>query len=367
VARPVPASELAAGLVAVLDGLAADGREPGAAVCVVRAPDGAGGAEEVVEHCVGTTDGSTPWTPDTLVMTYSVAKPFAALAVLSVVAEGALGLDQRVAEVWPAYGAHSKGATTVRHVLSHQAGLPCFPEAAADLAYDDEDGLTALLAGAAPDHEPGTAVAEHALTYGHLCAALVRAATGEDLADRFAAIATAHGWDAHLRVREPDLGRVADVVPVAADWPASYLDDPRWGPALSRPPGLLDPAVLNSRRWRTTSFPAIGLHASARGLARCYADLVPDDGPVARLLGPDLHRELLAPQATGTDRVIGREVTWTLGLQRDDDDLGMGGAGGCSAWWSLRNGYAAAYVTRGLGSHERGDTVYELLEGRGGS
>ena len=105
------------------------------------------------------------------------------------------------------------------------------------------------------------------------------------------------------------------------------------------------------------------MHASARGLARFYADLVADDGPVARLLGADLHREYLAPQATGTDRVIGREVTWTLGFQRDGDDLGMGGAGGCSAWWSLRGGFAAAYVTRGLGTHDRDDAVYALLEG----
>ncbi len=51
-------------------------------------------------------------------MTYSVAKPFAALTVLDVVAAGALGLDQPVAEVWPEYAAHGKQATTVRHVLS---------------------------------------------------------------------------------------------------------------------------------------------------------------------------------------------------------------------------------------------------------
>ena len=42
-----------------------------------------------VEHHVGTRDGSTPWTADTLVMTYSVAKPFAALTLLTAVAESA--------------------------------------------------------------------------------------------------------------------------------------------------------------------------------------------------------------------------------------------------------------------------------------
>lgn len=344
-------------VVSLLDGFAADGREPGGAVCVIRA------GEVVAEHHVGTRDGTAPWTTDTLVMTYSVAKPFAALTVLSVVAAGRLALDQPVSEVWPDYAAHGKGATTVRHVLAHQAGLSCFPEAAADLAYDDRAGLTALLAAAEPQHPPGAAVAEHALTYGHLCDALVRAATGEDLADRFAAIAARHGWDLHLRVSRADLGRVADVVPVAADWPRGYLDDPRWGPALGRPLGLLDADVLNSERWRTTSFPAIGLHATARGLAAFYSDLLAPDGAVAGLLGPELHREYVGAQATGHDLVLDREVTWTLGFQVDRDDIGMGGAGGSSAWASLGRGYAAAYVTRGLGDHDRADEVWELLEG----
>ena len=75
-------------------------------------------------------------------------------------------------------------------------------------------------------------------------------------------------------------------------------------------------------------------------------------------------RAYLAPQVTGHDLVLDREVTWTLGFQVDDDDLGMGGAGGSGAWFSFAGPYAAAYVTRGLGSHDRGDAVYDLLEDR---
>lgn len=295
-------------------------------------------------------------------MTYSVAKPFAALTVLSAVADGALGLDQRVAEVWPEFAAAGKAETTVRQVLSHTAGLSSFPEQAAEIEYDDRDALVALLAAAAPEHEPGAQVAEHALTYGHLCDEIVRRATGDDLADRFAGIAGAHGWDLHLRVAPADLGRVADVVVPDPSWRTSYLADPRWGPALGRPPGLLDPAVLNSERFRTTSFPAVALHASARGLATFYAELMPADGAVAALLGPDLHAAYVGPAATGHDRVLDREVTWTLGFQVDDDEIGMGGAGGSSAWWSFGGSYAAAYVTRGLGSHDRGNAVWEALE-----
>ena len=303
-----------------------------------------------------------PWDRETLVMTYSVAKPFAALTVLSVVADGALGLDQPVAGVWPEYGVAGKAATTVRQVLAHAAGLPSFPEAATGIAYDDREALVALLAAAPPEHEPGTAVAEHALTYGHLCDEIVRRATGEDLADRFAGIAAAHGWDLHLRVAPEDLGRVADVVVAEDTWPTSYLEDERWAPALGRPVGLLDPDELNSERFRRTSFPAVALHASAHGLATFYAELMAADGAVAKLLGPELHAAYVGPAATGHDRVLDRQVTWTLGFQVDADEIGMGGAGGSSAWWSFGGSYAAAYVTRGLGSHDRDGAVWEALE-----
>ena len=342
-----------------LQALLGDSGDPGAAACVVR------GGEIVDEAVTGYLDGERPWTPDTLTMTYSCAKPLAALTVLVLVRDGVLGLDQRVADLWPAYATHGKDATTVRQVLAHQAGLPAFPEAAADVPFDHYDDLVGMLADATPAFEPGTACAEHALTYGHLCDQLVRLATGETLADRFRRVADHQGWDLHLQVAEGDLGRVADPVAVDDSWPGRYVDDPRWGPAMTRPAGLLDPDVLRSRRFRTTSFPAVSLHASARGLATFYGHLM--DGTVADLLGPELHREYVGPQVTGHDLLLDREVTWTLGFQRDDQDIGMGGAGGSSAWFSFTGQYAATYVTRGLGSHDRDDAVYDLLEERFGA
>ena len=207
-------------------------------------------------------------------MTFSVAKPFAALAFLDAVAEGVVGLDQPVTSVWPAFGQAGKGDTTMRHLLAHQAGLPAFPEDALQVEYDDREALVDLLAAAAPVHPPGAGVAEHALTYGHLLDEVLRRATGEPLVERFARIAAAGGWDLHLRVEPADLARVATLVEPTGRWRSDYLADPRWGPALGRPPGLLDVEVLNSDRFRGTPFPAVALHATALSLARFYDDVI---------------------------------------------------------------------------------------------
>ena len=343
----------------VLDRLVQSGLELGAAVAVVR-----DGVVEV-DHSAGTRDGSSPWTTDTLVLTFSVAKPFAALSFLDAVSEGALDLDQTVASVWPAFDRHGKGATTMRHLLSHQAGLPAFPEPAAQLHYDDREALVDLLADAAPIHPPGEGVAEHALTYGHLLDEVLRRATGEPLADRFARIVGAAGWDLHLQLEHAEVKRVATLVEPSHTWRSGYLEDARWGPALGRPPGLLDPHVLNSSAFRRTAFPAITLHASALSLARFYDDVTQPEGFVAQHLGRHVWQAYLQPAATGHDRVLDRSVTWTLGFQLSEEhgrvEIGMGGAGGCSAWAEPAGRYGAAYVTRQLGGHERGDAVWEAV------
>ena len=347
---------LAKDVHAALTPYVGSGELPGGAICVVRR------GEILLELCAGTIDGTRPWQPDTLVMSYSVAKPLAALTLLAVMAEHHLGLDERVASVWPEYGVAGKEATTLRHLLRHAAGQHCFPPEAASLDPWETTALVELLAAAAPLHEPGAAFGEHAATYGHLLGEVVRRVSGESLESRWAGIAREAGWDLHLRVDEADESRVATVVPVADDWPSRYLDDPRWAPALVRLPALVDPDVLNTRRWRTTPFAAINLHATARGLALFYDDLLHEDGRVATLLGPQLFAEYLAPQSVGRDLVLDREVTWTLGPQRDEVEISMGGAGGCAGWADLAGSYGAGWVTRGLGSWEPLDAVDPLVQ-----
>ena len=194
---------------------------------------------------------------------------------------------------------------------------------------------------------------------------MLRRATGESLDARFAHLAGAAGWDLHLRVRDRDLHRVATLVEATERWRADYLEDPRWGPALGRPSGLLDPAVLSSDRFRRTPFPAVALHATALALASFYDDVARPGGLVATRLGHDLWRAYVEPAATGHDLVLDRDVTWTLGFQVAEEDgrveLGMGGAGGCSAWTEPAAGIGAAFVTRGLGTHDRGEVVWQAI------
>ncbi len=59
---------------------------------------------------------SRPWEQDSIVMPYSVSKPFAAVCALLLVDRGELDLDAPVQRYWPEF----RAAATIRHVLSHQ-------------------------------------------------------------------------------------------------------------------------------------------------------------------------------------------------------------------------------------------------------
>lgn len=343
------------GVREVLADLVDSGREPGGGVAVFR--DG----RPVVDLTFGVHRPGAAWTDHSLALSFSTGKPLVALTVLSLVADGSLALDDRLSRFWPDFAAAGKGDITVRDVLCHRSGLWAFPPAAASIDLTDEDALFEVLAAAAPLQAPGTAVAEHALTYGHLLDPVVRAITGRRLADHWASVARAHGWDAWLAVPDDVQGRVATPVVVDPGWHHLAPPGSDGEAALARPAGCTDPDLLSGSSFRRTGFPAISLHSTARSLADFYSDLVDPQGRVGLLLGTELHADYLGVQATGTDLVLGRPVQWTLGLQRDENGIGHGGLGGSTAGWDDR-GYSYAYVSAGLGRHDRADEVLAVVD-----
>src|SRR5580692_10373721 len=115
-----------------------------------------------------------PWQADSLVQPYSVSKPFAAVCALRLVETGRLALDAPVQRYWPEF----RAPVTVRHVLSHQAGVVVLDRKVPTEAFYDWDYLCSLLAAQQPSWEPGTDHGESALFYGHLVGELVRRVDG---------------------------------------------------------------------------------------------------------------------------------------------------------------------------------------------
>ena len=125
-----------------------------------------------------------PWESDTFAMCFSTTKGVASAALHLQAEAGLVDYDERVATYWPEFAQNGKENITVRHVLSHSAGLHRL-RSVIDSAHHmlDWDHMVAAIAAEPPAYEPGTQCGYHALTYGWLVGEIVRRVTGRPLAD----------------------------------------------------------------------------------------------------------------------------------------------------------------------------------------
>ncbi len=296
-----------------------------------------------------------PWGRDTIVQPYSVTKPVAALCVLLLVDRGRIDLDAPMQRYWPELSA----PTSVREVLSHQAGLVALDEPVPTEVFYDWDRMCALLAAQQPSWPPGTRHGESALFYGHLVGELVRRVDGRSLGQFLREeVCGPIGLDFAIGLSPDEQRRAATLTGLDDRFRKDNLAGrpELYQKAIANPRGAHDPDVVNSPAWRAAEIPAINGHGTARAVAGLYAELM-----AGRLLSPDLLREATSAQCQGEDAVIGADNAWGLGFGVDPDGFGMGGLGGSVGWASTAGSYAFAFLTGSMGNHDRADTVENAL------
>ncbi len=131
-----------------------------------------------VEHAV-------PVTPATVFQSGSLAKQFAAVAVMQQVEAGRLTLDDAVRRFLPALPP-SWEAITVRQLLNHSAGLPDHPPGRLDLRRDYSEADLLELAAALPLSAPAGARWQYVDTGYQLIGVLLRALSGRFYGDLLA-------------------------------------------------------------------------------------------------------------------------------------------------------------------------------------
>src|SRR5258707_9909812 len=123
-----------------------------------------------------------PVKTDTPFCVYSSAKAITATVVHMLVERGFFSLDDRVCEYIPSYTSHGKHRTTIRHVMTHSAGVPFPTGPRPDVKRaDDHEYAQEKLGQLRPFYRPGLVHIYHALTWGPLMREIVYAATGKDV------------------------------------------------------------------------------------------------------------------------------------------------------------------------------------------
>ena len=330
--------------------------EVGAAVCVI--VDG-----RVVVDLVGgwaNEAGTRAWQSDTLVNFYSLGKALIGLLALQQVDAGRVGLDEPVASIWPEFGVGGKEHATVRHALSHRAGVPAIAERLTNDDLWDWDRMTGALAATPAWWEPGTRHTYHTNTYGHLVGEIVRRTTGEMPGARLRRVAEPLGADLWWGVPAGQQHRCADVIwapprtmntPTAPDVSIDDLTGEARMIAFGyfNPPGYSSSGVVNSAEWRGAQLPSTNGHGTATGVARLYAALLEP----GRLLSPVLLAEATRVQSEGFCPVLGEETAFGLGFKPtsprrpfgpNPHSFGHFGTGGAVGFADPDAGVAFGYV-----------------------
>lgn len=361
-------SDLQKQVQAVIEGLVDSGAENGVQAAVYYR------GELVVDAVAGVADHETgrPVLSDTLFYAASTVKGVTSTVVHVLVEQGVFGYDTVVAELWPEFGAHGKEGTTVRHVLTHSAGVPAVP---ADLTLErfcDWDAMCALIADAEPWWVPGSKVGYHAVTFGFILGEVVRRATGKPVSQVLAeGIGERLGiaGEVFFGVPAAELGRVArfEDDPAGAAMFASLPPD---FPLFKSGPRELFPnaALANNVEVTMADVPAWGT-VTARSIARMYAALV-DEVDGVRLVSPDRLREISGLATAGTDEMTGGPAQYGLGYTIGQIGMrpaapsvfGMVGIGGSAAYADTVTGLSVAVTKNRFNPTEINafDQVYDL-------
>jgi CubicO group peptidase (beta-lactamase class C family) len=345
-----------------LDKLVESGAERGVQVAVYR------GGEQVVDAVAGVADPASgrPVGAGTVFYNFSTVKG-ATTTVVHVLAErGLFGYDTPVADLWPEFAAHGKGAVTVRQVLNHTAGVPGVPPDTTVEDLCDWDGICAAVADAELWWEPGTKVGYHAYTFGYILGEVVRRVTGKPISQVLREEVSGplgvadelwFGMPASEHHRLAPLEDEPGAAELAAQMLASMPPDlPMF---RSAPMSLFPSADFGNRSDTLAADIPAGGKTSARAIARMYAALLGQvDG--VRLLTPERLAEATAVSSSGTDEVFGMPTTWGLGYgiggpagdaQNAATVFGLGGVGGSFACGDTATGVAWA-VTKNRVSND---------------
>jgi CubicO group peptidase (beta-lactamase class C family) len=297
------------------------GLHPAIALCLRRR------GKVVIDRAIGHAHGNAPGaapdaarvpaTPRTLFNLYSASKAMTAMVVHLLDERGLLHLDDPVAEYLPEFGRNSKDWITMRHILTHRAGIPAIPQGVkVDLSLvSDPNRVVALLCDAPPVSPPGRRLAYHALTGGYIVGAVVERITGRDIRTFWRDEVLAPLGIEHLNYGVPP----ADVHAVAENVFTGPPTAPLYGAILRKAfgVGIREACELsNDPRFLTAMIPAGNVIGTANEASRFFQLLLQGgelDG--VRIFGRrTVQRAIMEQTFLEIDSTIGLPVRYGMGF-----------------------------------------------------
>lgn len=322
-----------------------------------------------------------PWQANTMSISYSTTKGVLSTLAHILVDEGLLSYDRPIADYWPAFAQNGKHSITLRHVLTHEAGLYHL-RSMIDDAHEmlDWPHMLERIEQATPLHAAGARVGYHAISFGWIVGGLIEKVTGEPLAQTLAKKITQplELDGCYIGVPESELARCSEIIGAARynpnKAPPSKLVqlqqqltdkvlrltgfDPNTAAEALIPKGMSRFYLDEPKNLQACNAGAGGVF-TARSLAKIYAALAnwgELDG--VRLLSAQTLREVVKVYNNQRGDVVPMPMNWRLGYHRvfttwprTPYAFGHFGYGGSGAWADPSRHLAVGYIVNtGSGS-----------------
>ena len=318
-----------------------------------------------------------PVTTETPFCVYSAAKAITTTVVHMLIERGAFSLDDRVCDYLPGYTSHGKHRTTIRHVMTHSAGVPFATGPRPDLRrMNDSEYAREQLAHLKPIHRPGLVHIYPGMTWGPLIREIVSAATGRNIREILATeILDPLGFRwTNYGVSEADVALVAPSHVTGKPLPAPVAAALRI--ALGGSMQQIIP-FSNTRAFLTSVVPSSSTVSTADELSR-FAELLRRGGELdgfrvlrpetlaaataeCRRLRPDVATGL-APIRWGTGYMLGSKRFGPFG-RNAPAAFGHTGLTNVVIWADPQRRLAAGLVSSGKpGGHPEAGRYTELLD-----
>jgi CubicO group peptidase (beta-lactamase class C family) len=280
----------------------------------------------LLDRAIGHVSGNAPEDPpdaervpvstDTPFCLFSAAKAVHAMVIHKLCEQGLLHLEDRVSDYVPEFARYGKRHITIRHLLSHRAGIPNLPPEALELdLLAQPERVVEILAEMRPRTRPGRLLAYHAVSGGFVLAEVARRVSGQDVRTLLRKeIAEPLGW------RWMSFGVRPEHVPLVA---RNALTGPPPPPPIS---GLLRNALgtdlahvvelSNDPRFVTGILPSGNAMSTANELSAFFQCLL-DEGELGgvRVFDPrTVHRATSEQSIWELDLTLGVPLRYGLGF-----------------------------------------------------
>ncbi len=311
-------------------------REEGVQLCVYHR------GQCIVDITRGVRDDTgAPLNTNDMTLVWSVSKGVTATCMHILAERGLINYDDAVSRYWPEFAKHGKSAISIRHILSHTAGIPHLPDWVTFDDYADYEQMCAIVVDMIPVSRAGQIPAYHGLTYGWPLAKVLEAVDGRPFGQF---VQEEICWP--LDINDLFIGlpneRISSVARLSHDLGDSITAKSAFGDPI---------AFANHPGIRATCMPAANMMASARAIARVYASLIGEGVDGVRLLTTRRVEIATKVQRWAHDHTLDTERGFGLGyflgsslpaMGLRDTTFGHDGFGGAIGFADPEHGIAVA-------------------------